>query len=249
MLYFTEIFFRLLYVIFSIIITSSLIYYFKDETYFYLLYNESFNYSYYSLNIERPFVLRSPWELLNAEIYASFFLSIVFTLPFFFFNFILFVSSALNNKNYLKFLSLLGETTIAFYLSNIIFTFFIFPTIFPLLEGFILLENIKSFNIEYQPGIEFFLNLYNELIIYFNMLTFILFFVFRISFVSIQYFKIFLLYLYIFFLIFFVYLYIVINFSFIILFLYVIFAYLVLKYIIKFKIVFEQVLNKKYFYN
>jgi len=242
MLYFTELILRILYIFFSLSVTCIILYLFKDEIYFYLIYKESFNYSFYSLDVERSFILRSPWELINVEVCATFFLAVIFIIPFFLFNTIFFLSSGLSKQEYLSVKKAIVETTVVFYVSNIAFTFFFFPYLFPLIENFVLLERIKSFNIEYQPGIEFLLNFYNETLFYFNFFIF-LFFIFRKVFKKVVFFrnlKLFLIYIVIF-------LYFFAYFSFTVLTFYAILTYFFFNYYVKYEIIKKFVLEKTVF--
>lgn len=241
MLYFTELILRILYLFFSLSVTCIILYLFKDEIYFYLIYKESFNYSFYSLDVERSFILRSPWELINVEICATFFLAVIFIIPFFLFNIIFFLSSGLSKQEYLIAKKTIVETTTVFYISNIAFTFFFFPYLFPLIENFVLLERIKSFNIEYQPGIEFLLNFYNETLFYFNFFIFS-FFIFRKVLKKALFFrnlKLFLIYIVI-------CLYFFADFSFTVLTFYAILTYFFFNYYVKCEMIKKFVLEKTF---
>lgn len=178
MFYISELFFRVLYIFFSFLITFFIIFANKQSSAFLLLYYNNIDFDdskFLSYSIDKTFVIRSPINLLDFDFKYAFLLTVILIIPILIWSLYYYFLTALTISKKEKFLLL--ELTINFYVLNHIFL----TKGFSFFWNFIEYLTVNDLNI-YFLNIDYDLNLYNfisnilELHLTFNIFLLFIFF-------------------------------------------------------------------------
>jgi sec-independent protein translocase protein TatC len=150
MFYFIEVYYRSTYIVLSFILSFSIFYFLQDYIVsFLLLKNNSITIN----SVETAFVLNSPLEIMEAQLYIAVLFSFIFTYPIFIWNFYFFIYSSLSKNENKKFKNYLITNILNFLSLNLFIYIFVMPVSWYIFEyfNFSILQN-SSINVEYEPN-------------------------------------------------------------------------------------------------